>query len=416
MFDIFNEIFAALKQNRMRTFLTGFAIAWGIFMLVALLAVGNGFSNAMFANMNYMAQNTISLYSGYTSMPYQGLKKGRRIRFNMSDCEWMSKHLEGCVAISPIFNFWDGSIASNTLQLNANITGVNEIYRDLRVLDVIHGRFINLVDMRERRKVAVIDEASARKLFGDVESSVGKMVKLTNGITFQLIGIVKAGYENSQPSVYIPLTTANVIYNPSGYISDVSYILEGVETLAEAEAYDARLRAQLANYFRFDPADRNAIWISNGVEGYEKAKMIFSGISLFIWIIGIGTLIAGIVGVSNIMLIAIKERTREFGIRKALGATPNSILLMVVLESLIITLSFGYIGMMLGVGLSEILCLIFPSVTPTDMNPTFLMNPTVDLSIVFSATLVLVLAGVLAGYFPARRAVRIKPIEAMNAK
>ena len=416
MFDIFSEILVVLRQNRMRTLLTGFAIAWGIFMLVALLAVGNGFSNAMFANMNYMAQNTISLYSGYTSMPYQGLKKGRRIRFNMADCEWMSKHIEGCVGISPIFNLWDGSIASNSLQLNVNITGVNEIYRDLRVMDILHGRFINLVDMRERRKVAVIDEASARKLFGDVESSVGKMVKLTNGITFQLIGIVKAGYENSQPSVYIPLSTANVIYNPSGYVSDVSYILEGVETLAEATAYDERLRAQLANYFRFDPADRNAIWISNGVEGYEKFKMIFGGIQLFIWVIGIGTLIAGIVGVSNIMLIAIKERTREFGIRKALGATPSSILLMVVLESLIITLSFGYIGMMLGVGLSEILCLVFPTTTPTDMKPTFMMNPTVDLSIVFSATFVLVLAGVLAGYFSARRAVKIKPIEAMNAK
>lgn len=270
--------------------------------------------------------------------------------------------------------------------------------------------------MRERRKVAVIDEASARKLFGDAESSIGKMVKLTNGITFQLIGVVEAGYENSQPSVYIPLSTANVIYNPSGYVSDVSYILEGVETVAEAEAYDVRLRAQLANYFRFDPADRNAIWIANRIENYEQSKMIFSGISLFIWIIGIGTLIAGIVGVSNIMLIAIKERTREFGIRKALGATPNSILLMVVLESLIITLSFGYIGMMLGIGLSEILCVIFPATTSSGMNPTFLMNPTVDLPIVFSATFVLVIAGVLAGYFPARRAVKIKPIEAMNYK
>ena len=416
MFDIFSEILVVLRQNRMRTLLTGFAIAWGIFMLVALLAVGNGFSNAMFANMSYMSQNTISLYSGYTSMPYQGLKKGRQIRFSMADCEWMSKHLEGCVAISPIFNLWSGSIASNTLQLNANITGVNEVYSDLRVMDILYGRFINLVDMRERRKVAVIDETSARKLFGDAEPSIGKMVKLTNGITFQLIGVVEAGYENSQPSVYIPLSTANVIYNPSGYVSDVSYILEGVETLAEATAYDERLRAQLANYFRFDPADRNAIWIANRIENYEQSKMIFDGISLFIWIIGIGTLIAGIVGISNIMLIAIKERTREFGIRKALGATPSSILLMVVLESLIITLSFGYIGMMLGIGLSEILCVIFPATTSSGMNPTFLMNPTVDLSIVFSATFVLVVAGVLAGYFPARRAVKIKPIEAMNAK
>ena len=196
MFDIFSEILVVLRQNRMRTLLTGFAIAWGIFMLVALLAVGNGFSNAMFANMSYMSQNTISLYSGYTSMPYQGLKKGRQIRFSMADCEWMSKHLEGCVAISPIFNLWSGSIASNTLQLNANITGVNEVYSDLRVMDILYGRFINLVDMRERRKVAVIDETSARKLFGDAESSIGKMVKLTNGITFQLIGVVEAGYEN----------------------------------------------------------------------------------------------------------------------------------------------------------------------------------------------------------------------------
>ncbi len=416
MFDIFEEIFAALKMNRMRTFLTGFAIAWGIFMLVALLAVGNGFSNAMFSNFRYMSQNSVSLYAGRTSMPYGGRQKGRTIRFSMADCEWMRTHLEGCKSLSPIFNLWSGSITYGTLQFDANITGVNELYRDLRVLEVKHGRFVNAMDMHERRKAVVIDENTAQKLFGVAELAVGKMVRLTNGVNFQVVGVTEAEYQDSRPSVFIPLATANVIYNPSGWVYDVSYELEGVETLEESEAYDKRLRKQLADYYGYDPADQNAIWISNRVEGYEKSKMIFGGISMFIWVIGIGTLIAGIVGVSNIMLITVKERTREFGIRKALGATPNSILGLVVLESLIITLIFGYIGMMMGIGLSELLCVFFPEGGGSSMQPKFMSNPTVDLGIVVSATMVLVVAGVLAGYMPARNAVKIKPIEAMNAK
>ncbi len=416
MFDIFEEIFAALKMNRMRTFLTGFAIAWGIFMLVALLAVGNGFSNAMFSNFRYMSQNSVSLYAGRTSMPYGGRQKGRTIRFSMADCEWMRTHLEGCKSLSPIFNLWNGSIAYGTLQFDANITGVNEVYRDLRVLEVKYGRFVNAMDMHERRKAVVIDENTAQKLFGVSELALGKMVRLTNGVNFQVVGVTEAEYQDSRPSVFIPLATANVIYNPSGWVYDVSYELEGVETLEESEAYDKRLRKQLADYYGYDPADQNAIWISNRVEGYEKSKMIFGGISMFIWVIGIGTLIAGIVGVSNIMLITVKERTREFGIRKALGATPNSILGLVVLESLVITLMFGYIGMMMGIGLSELLCVFFPGGGGSSMQPTFMSNPTVDLGIVFSATMVLVVAGVLAGYMPARNAVKIKPIEAMNAK
>jgi putative ABC transport system permease protein len=262
----------------------------------------------------------------------------------------------------------------------------------------------------------VIDENTARKLFGVAELAIGKMVRLTNGVNFQVVGVTEAEYEDSRPSIFIPLATANVIYNPSGWVYDVSYELEGVETAEEAKAYSERLRGQLAQYYGYDPADQNAIWIANRIESYEQSKMIFNGISLFIWVIGIGTLIAGIVGVSNIMLITVKERTREFGIRKALGATPNSILGLVVLESLVITLIFGYIGMMMGVGLSELLCMFFPEGGGSSMQLTFLSNPTVDLGIVFSATMVLVVAGVLAGYMPARNAVKIKPIEAMNAK
>ena len=415
-YELIGEIFAALKMNRMRTFLTGFAIAWGIFMLVALLAVGNGFSNAMFSNFRYMSQNSVSLYAGRTSMPYGGRQKGRTIRFSMADCEWMRTHLEGCKSLSPIFNLWNGSIAYGTLQFDANITGVNEVYRDLRVLEVKYGRFVNAMDMHERRKAVVIDENTAQKLFGVAELAVGKMVRLTNGVNFQVVGVTEAEYQDSRPSVFIPLATANVIYNPSGWVYDVSYELEGVETAEEAKAYSERLREQLAQYYGYHPVDQNAIWIANRIESYEQSKMIFNGISLFIWVIGIGTLIAGIVGVSNIMLITVKERTREFGIRKALGATPNSILGLVVLESLVITLIFGYIGMMMGVGLSELLCMFFPEGGGSSMQPTFLSNPTVDLGIVFSATMVLVVAGVLAGYMPARNAVKIKPIEAMNAK
>lgn len=418
MRDLFQEILLSMRTNRMRTFLTGFAIAWGIFILVVLLACGNGLNNGMMENFNYMSKNTVSLYPGVTSMPYNGLQKGRSIKFAPDDIEFLRANLENCSDFAPVYNLWNGTVECSDIQLNAVVTGVNQDYAALRTFRIEAGRFINDIDMAHRRKVAVIPPDVCDKFFPSHDDAIGRWIKLSNGISFQVVGVYGTKGRSWRPTVYIPLSTANIIYNPSGNIYDVSYAVSGIETTEEAEAYNARLRKMLSRRFNFDPSDRNAVYIDNRVENYNQVQMIFRGLTMFIWVIGLGTLIAGIVGVCNIMIVSVRERTREFGIRKALGATPISILRMIVLEALTITTLFGYMGMICGIGVSELLCMVFPAnpVSDNGMMPTMFVEPRVDTVIILSATAVLILAGVIAGAIPARRAVRIKPIEAMAAK
>lgn len=418
MRDLIQEILASMRTNRMRTLLTGFAISWGIFILVVLLACGNGLNNGMMENFSSMSKNTVSLYPGVTSMPHKGLQKGRIIRFTVSDVEFLRSNLEKCSDFAPVYNLWNGTVECADIQINAVVTGVNPDYGLLRTFRIEAGRFINDIDMAQHRKVAVIPPDVSAKFFASPADAVGKWVKLSNGVLFQIVGVYKDKGRSWRPTVYVPLATANLIYNPSGDVHEVSYVLSGVETTDEAEAYNERLRHMLAQRFNFDPADRNAVYVSNRIESYNQVQTIFSGLSLFIWVIGLGTLVAGIAGVCNIMIVSVRERTREFGIRKALGATPASIMRMIVLEALTITSVFGYIGMICGIGVSELLCLIFPANPDTggQMMPTMFVEPRVDLAIIVSATAVLISAGVIAGAVPARRAVAIKPIEAMSAK
>lgn len=417
MKDLFQEIFISMRTNRMRTFLTGFAIAWGIFMLVVLLACGNGLNNGMMENFRYMSKNTISLYPGVTSMPYNGMQKGRPIRFTPDDIEFLRDNLENCAEFAPIYDLWNGIVDYSDLRLNATVTGVNQDFATLRTFSIVAGRFINDIDMAQYRKVVVIPPDICNKFFDSPADAIGKWIRLSNGISFRVVGIYDDKARSWQPTVYIPLATANIIYNPSGNIYDLSYVVTGVETTEEAKNYTARLRTMLAHRFNFDPSDQSAIYISNRVENYNQVQSVFKGLSVFIWVIGIGTLIAGIVGVCNIMIVTVRERTREFGIRKALGATPWSILRMIIFEALTITALFGYIGMMCGIAVSELLCLVFPAgASSGKMTPSVFVEPRVDLAIVISATVVLVIAGAIAGAVPARRAVKIKPIEAMSAK
>ena len=274
--------------------------------------------------------------------------------------------------------------------------------------------------MREQRKVVVINENTAKNLFLNGESALGKYVQI-NKILFQVVGIyTDMGGGGRNPSVYIPLNTAMAVFIPGKNYRNISFELKDINSEEESEAFTTVLREKLGKKQQFDPQDQNAIWIWDRLSNYLQTQGIFNGIALFVWIIAIGTLIAGVVGISNIMLITVKERTREFGIRKALGATPGSILRMILLESIIITAVFGYIGMVFGIGLTELINMGMENMSggaaANSETPTIFKNPTVDLSVVFMATGLLIVAGLIAGYIPAKKAVSIKPIEALRGE
>lgn len=416
MKDLFDEIWLTIRSNKLRTFLTGFSIAWGIFMLIILLGAGNGLQNGMKRSFRYMAQNSISIYPGYTSKPYGGMQKGRRLSFAQADIDFLKRHLPNCADFSAIYNKWDATVSCGKESVSTSMSGVEPGYEKMRMLEIKAGRFVNEVDERERRKVAVLHPKTAQVLFRGGEA-VGRHVQI-DGVPFRVVGIYESegGGGNRQPSFYIPYATAQAIFNPSGRIYDVSFTVEGIETEEASAQYSQNLRQMLAQRLQFDPTDQNAVWISDRILSYLQAQTIFGAIALFVWIIGIGTLVAGIVGVSNIMLITVKERTHEFGIRKALGASPASILRLVVVESLTITSVFGFLGMMLGIFTTEGVAKVLDMAGQNSVEPTIFTNPTVDLGVVLAATGILVLAGVVAGYVPARRAVGIKPIEALQYK
>ena len=416
MIDIWEEIWASLSKNKFRTFLTGFAIAWGIFMLILLLGAGNGLKNGTAENFSGMAVNKITAWPGQTSQPYQGMQKGRRVKFEAGDTADLRREILPIDALTPTIDIWNTTVSHGKEYVTATLSGVKPVYTELWqfIFKPGNGRFINEIDMKENRKVIVIHERTAKILFPH-EKALGKQI-ICDKVSYQVVGIYNDDDLDTSPDVYIPLTTAQIIYNPTNGYNSLQMTIKGVTTAQEGEALSTLFREKMGKKHQFSPTDYNAVYIWNMLENYLQGLGIFNGITVFIWIIGIGTLIAGIVGVSNIMLITVKERTREFGIRKALGASPLSILSLVVTESILITAFFGYIGMVAGIGVTEGVANILAQNAANPEDGIIFSNPTVDLPVVISATILLITAGVLAGYFPARKAVKIKPIEALRSE
>lgn len=412
MLGIFSEIATTLKRNKLRTFLTGFSIAWGIFMLIILLAAGNGLKNGVTSNFGDRAVNKVTLWAGMTSMPYKGYPKWRAIKFDQSDSLMLSKGMAQIDQVIPTFDLNGKSVVYKKLNTNVTLSAVVPAYTKYNKVKITKGRFINDLDLKEMRKVMVVSDKDALVLFNQ-DDPLGKEV-VCDGIAYQVIGVHEAS-NRWQNEFYVPFTTITSIYNPSKQLNQFTITVNGLKTAEQNDQFNDQVRNSLARKHEFSPQDENAVFIWNMLEEYLQTMKIFNAINLFVWIVGIGTLIAGIVGVGNIMLITVRERTKEFGIQKALGAKPSKILTQVVLESLIITGIFGYIGMISGVILTEIInyVMVSMSVGKTEEFSIF-QNPTVDLGIAISATFVLMVAGVLAGYFPARRAVSIRPIEALR--
>ena len=416
MIDLWQEIYGTIKRNKLRTTLTGFAVAWGIFILILLLGAGNGVMNAQNEQMASLAMNSIKVGAGWTSKPYDGLSQGRRIQLNNGDLtitRSMRKHVEnaGAVIYQNSMN-----ISYGNEYINERLMGVHPNYLEIERPTVVEGRFINQLDIKEKRKVAILNERSVKTLFKHGAKPLGKILNM-GGVMFQVVGVYKDKGNSGGQDVFVPFSTLQIVYNKGDKLNNILISIKDLNTEKENETFEADYRAAIGAHQRFDKTDDGAIWIWNRFTQMTQMNKGADYMRTAIWIIGLFTLLSGIVGVSNIMLITVKERTREFGIRKALGARPWSILKLVIMESVVITAFFGYIGMVAGVGVTEYMNMTAGKAVMDIgvQQQTMFLNPTVDLGIAIRATMTLIVAGTLAGLFPALKAVKTRPIEALRA-
>jgi putative ABC transport system permease protein len=407
MFDLdkWQEIFATIRKNKLRTFLTGFSVAWGIFMLIVLLGSGNGLQNGIEYQFKSDATNTIWLYPGSTTMAFKGMKPGRQINFTNEDYTFVKENIPGIEEISARYYFWENRIISYKKQFGSfDLICVHPDMQVIEKISISQGRMLNQVDLERNRKVVIIGLPVKEALFKNGENPLGEYVKV-NGVPFKVVGVFTDRSDRDQQRLYLPISTAQMIFNGGNKIHNLT-ITTNI-SVKESEALELTLRTKLAKLHRFNSEDKSALYIGNTIKEFRQFQNMFMGIKLFVTVIGLFTIIAGVVGVSNIMIIVVNERTKEIGIRKAIGATPWSIIFLIIFESVIITAFAGYFGLVSGIGLLELVNKFMPA-------SDFFRNPEVDFTIAVSATLVLILSGMLAGLFPAIKAARIRPVIALR--
>ncbi|MFC2106975.1 ABC transporter permease [Bacteroidota bacterium] len=407
MFDLdkWQEIFSTIRKNKLRTFLTGFSVAWGIFMLIILLGSGYGLENGVKKEFEGDAVNYLWINPGITSKAYKGMKPGRFIRFTNEDYDAVSS-FDGVDKSSARIAIRFGSLVHYKAESGTfDIVGIHTDYKYLEKLTVTDGRFLHDLDVSKVSKTTAIGTVVKNALFKN-EDPLGKYIKI-NGVPFQVIGVFDdPGGERDMRRVYIPITTAQRVFNQANRVQSITLIMEDAD-VAESKVMEDKVKDQLSSKYKFDKTDVRAMNIFNTIENYERFMKLFSSIRMFIWIIGIGTIIAGIVGVSNIMMIVVKERTKEIGIRKSMGATPWSIISLIMQESIVIMAFAGFFGLVCGVWVLEGVSSILP---PQD----YFANPEIDVVVAVIATLILIVAGALAGFVPAKRASSIKPVVALR--
>ena len=409
--DKWQEIFFTIKKNKLRTFLTAFSVAWGIFILVILLGVGTGLQRGVEYDFRDDAINSIWISAGQTSLPFKGMQPGRRWSLKTEDYLDIKNTIGGVEYATARFHCWGNfTVRYKNRYSSFRVRGVSPDMMYLENQTPIHGRYINELDLEEHRKVAVIGTKVVEGLFESGENPIGKWINV-RGALYQVVGIyIDKGDEGEMKNILIPLTTAQLAYNAKNSVHAIMYTV-GDASVKESIAMADKTRQMLSEKYRFDPADQRAVYIGNNVENFQKFKNLFVGVKAFLWIIGLFTIIAGIVGVSNIMFIVIKDRTREIGIRKAIGAPPGSIVGLFLQESILITLAAGYVGLITGIGVIESMkwALIEFSV-----DAPYFREPDIDIFTAVTATILLVVSGAIAGYFPARRASNVNPIVALR--
>ena len=419
MRELIKEIWSTSKRNKLRTSLTGFAVAWGIFMLIFLLGAGNGLINAQLQQSTRFLANSMRVFPGETSKAYKGLKEGRSITLNDKDILISNKTYGQYVddvggrleQYNVNINYGDNYVASQSL------VGVAPTHPKIDKTELIAGRFINEIDMKEQRKNVVLSRSQAKELCKDYRSLVGKNVKISN-LNFQVVGIYKDDESRNNTEAFIAYSTVKIIYAKGDDAGSLEFTIKNLKTREDNKQFEKNYRASINNNHQAAPDDDRTIWLWNR---YMDNIQMNQGIAIMqtaLWIVGLFTLLSGIVGVSNIMLITVKERTREFGVRKAIGAKPWSILKLIITESIIITSFFGYIGMVCGVAANEIMdATIGHTAVDTGLfKAAMFVNPTVGLGTCIGATITIVIAGTIAGLIPAIKAARIRPIEALRAE
>lgn len=419
MRELIKEIWSTSKRNKLRTSLTGFAVAWGIFMLIFLLGAGNGLINAQLQQSTRFLANSMRVFPGETSKAYKGLKEGRSITLNDKDILISNKTYGQYVddvggrleQYNQNINYGDNYVASQSL------VGVAPTHPKIDKTELIAGRFINEIDMKEQRKNVVLSRSQAKELCKDYRSLVGKNVKISN-LNFQVVGIYKDDESRNNTEAFIAYSTIKTIYAKGDDAGSLEFTIKNLKTREDNKQFEKNYRASINNNHQAAPDDERTIWLWNR---YMDNIQMNQGIAIMqtaLWIVGLFTLLSGIVGVSNIMLITVKERTREFGVRKAIGAKPWSILKLIITESIIITSFFGYIGMVCGVAANEIMdATIGHTTVDTGLfKAAMFVNPTVGIGTCIGATITIVIAGTIAGLIPAIKAARIRPIEALRAE
>ncbi len=417
--SLLSEVCSTSKRNKLRTSLTGFAVAWGIFMLIFLLGAGNGLINAQLQQSTRFLANSMRVFPGETSKAYKGLKEGRSITLNDKDILISNKTYGQYVddvggrleQYNVNINYGDNYVASQSL------VGVAPTHPKIDKTELIAGRFINEIDMKEQRKNVVLSRSQAKELCKDYRSLVGKNVKISN-LNFQVVGIYKDDESRNNTEAFIAYSTIKTIYAKGDDAGSLEFTIKNLKTREDNKQFEKNYRASINNNHQAAPDDERTIWLWNR---YMDNIQMNQGIAIMqtaLWIVGLFTLLSGIVGVSNIMLITVKERTREFGVRKAIGAKPWSILKLIITESIIITSFFGYIGMVCGVAANEIMdATIGHTTVDTGLfKAAMFVNPTVGLGTCIGATITIVIAGTIAGLIPAIKAARIRPIEALRAE
>jgi putative ABC transport system permease protein len=408
MFDLdkWQEILATMRKNKLRTFLTGFSVAWGIFMLVVLLAAGQGLQNGAMSEFESDAINSLWVNGGRTTVPYKGFKANRRITLENKDYSSLSTNYPIVQASSASRRFWGSNISYKNEFGSFEARAVDPDMQAMEHNTIVKGRYINSRDLTDFRKVTVIGRVLERDLFKG-EEPIGRNIRI-NGVLFEVVGVyADEGGEDEEDNAYVPLNVGQkVLSRAPNEVSQIILAYDEAVDVDGSKALEEEIISDLAAVHGFDPNDKNAIRIFNRQERMQEIKSVIGGIKVFVWVIGLGTIMAGIVGVSNIMMIVVKERTKEIGVRKALGATPASIISLILQESIFITAFAGYIGLLLGVLLVNTL--------GDGIQHDFFKKPEIDLQLALITLGILVAAGALAGFFPASRAARIKPIEALR--
>ena len=421
MFDIdrWNEIWSALAKNKVRSMLTAFGVFWGIFMLIVMAGAGKGLENGIVQGVSRFATNSAFLWTDRTSEPYKGFKRGRNWNMEAEDLVYLRNNVPEIEYITPK-NF-GGRYNSGPNVIKGNKNGAFNIkgdYPDYVKIDpctVLKGRWINEMDIRDKRKVCVIGEKVFEQMFDPKDNPIGQYLKIS-GVYYQVVGLIKPETRiningRTEESISLPFTTMLQTYNMG---NQVHFLAITAKKGIPVTVVEEKVKEFIKKKHSIAPTDLQALSSVNIEKEFKQMSGLFLGIQILTWIVGVGTLLAGVIGVSNIMLVIIKERTKEIGVQRAIGATPRTIISQIMLESVVLTTLAGYIGLSLGVGLLELVSRVLESTAGKGDDRMFFTNPEVSLTVAVSALAVLIIAGLFAGLIPATRAIKIKPIDALR--